>query len=1073
MSAYFHHPTVCGGKVVFVSEDDLWSVPLKGGKAERLTSNLSSVSFPMLSPDGKWIAFISREEGVPDLYVMPAEGGEAKRLTWQGVFCWTICWKGDKIIFASMYGGFNMRELYLFEVGLDGNPPVKLNYGPARSISFGEKGVVLGRNTSDPARWKRYRGGTAGYLMIDPKGKGEFSKFLELKTNISSPMWIKDRIYFVSDHEGTGNIYSVKPDGKDLKKHSQNKDYYVRYPQTDGKNIIWQAGGELYYLDIEKDKQSQIKIDYLSPRIQRCRKYAETSKYLGEFDLSPDGSSLSMDVRGKAFAFGAWEGSVQQYGAKHGIRYSHVKILPGDKGILMVSDEGDKEHFEIHPMRKDYPEKIEKNAIKVLNKHDYGRPYGYELSPCGKFIAYSNHRNELKILNLETEELIHVEQNKLGVLREYSWSSDSRWLAYAIDNTRLTSLIKIFDLQKKISISVSEPVKHDTSPCFDVEGKYLYLSSARSFDPTIDTIQLNFSFLNCDKLYLIPLRKDLRSPFVPEIKAFETKPVEEAKKPEDKKEEKKEETPVKAVEIDFEGITERLIEFPLQNSNYTALHATKNRLFYVKYDVTRLFTDSDEPTAFDLYYFDFEKMEEQLFQAGLTEFCFSLDNTAIAMMINKNLRVVSTKRDGKSELPKESKPNRNTGWIDLNRVKTEVEPLSEWKQMFREAWRLQKYHFWNEDMSQIDWKKVFNRYYPLVDKVSCRSEFSDLMWEMQGELGTSHCYEFGGDYRPSPQYSFGRMGVDWQFDPKKKEWKIKRILKGDFWESKNRSPLMYPGLNVKEGEILKAINGIELNAEQTPERVLINLANQAVQLTICDAKGKNPRIITTIAMNNEFKARYRDWVEANRQYVHEKSKGKAGYIHIPDMGIDGLKEFHRYFLVELDYPALVVDVRYNGGGFVSQHLLEKLSRKRIGYDQTRWFGHDPYPSEAPAGSVVCLTNEHAGSDGDIFSHAFKLMKLGKLVGKRTWGGVIGIWPRNWLVDGTITSQPEFSFWFKDVGWGVENYGTDPDIEVDILPQDYAAGKDPQLDTAIKVVLEDLKKNPPLAPDFSNKPNLGN
>jgi len=343
---------------------------------------------------------------------------------------------------------------------------------------------------------------------------------------------------------------------------------------------------------------------------------------------------------------------------------------------------------------------------------------------------------------------------------------------------------------------------------------------------------------------------------------------------------------------------------------------------------------------------------------------------------------------------------------------------------------------------------------------------------MQGELGTSHCYEFGGDYRMGPSYPMGKLGVDWSFDPKKQEWKIQRILKGDFWASRDRSPLMHPGINIPVGSVVKAINGIELSAINTPERCLVNFAGQAVQLTVGDARGRNLRVVTVQPVGNEFPARYRDWVESNREYVHKKSRGKAGYIHIPDMGYGGLKEFHRYFLSELDYDALVVDVRYNGGGSVSPLLLEKLARKRIGYDYTRWFGTTPYPSESPAGALVCLTNEDAGSDGDIFSHAFKLMKLGKLIGKRTWGGVIGIWPRNWLVDGTITTQPEFSFWFKDVGWGVENYGTDPDIEVDNLPQDYMKGADPQLDMAIKVVLDELKKNPPLKPDFSNMPDLG-
>ncbi|HQQ68013.1 MAG TPA: peptidase, partial [Candidatus Cloacimonadota bacterium] len=664
MSAYFRQPAVCGKQVVFVSEDDLWSVPLSGGKAERLTSNLSSVSMPVISPDGKWIAFVSREEGVPDIYVMPSGGGEAKRLTWLGTYCQTLCWKGEEIIFSSMHGGFNMREQYLYRIGLEGNPPQRMNFGPAQSISFGPKGVVLGRNTGDPARWKRYRGGTAGYLMLDAKGTGEFCRFLDLNSNIGSPMWIKDRIYFISDHEGIANIYSAKTNGKDIKKHSHHTDYYARNAKTDGTSIIWQAGAEIYYLDINKDKVSKVKIDYRSPRIQRSRKYVEPSKYMGTYELSPDGSSLCMDIRGKAFCFGAWEGSVQQYGVKHGVRYRHVSILPEDRGILMVSDEGDKEHFEIHPLRKDFSDAVPKQSIRVLNKHDYGRPYGYLLSPCGKFIAYSNHRNELYCLNLETEELTFIDKNEHGIIEGYAWSADSRWIAYGISNTRLTSHIKIFDTTEKVSRVVTIPVKNDMSPCFDPEGKYLYLVSERTFSPTIDTIQTNYTFLNCAKPYLIPLRKDIKSPFIPEPKAFEPKPNEDNKKSGDTPEPKA----VKSIEIDFDGITDRLIEFPLKASNYTGLYAIKNRLFYVKYDVTRLFYNEEDERSFDLYYYDMEKMEEQLFQAGLTNYTFSLDNNAIAMTINKKIRIVSTKREGKSELPKETTPGRNTGWVDLNRV---------------------------------------------------------------------------------------------------------------------------------------------------------------------------------------------------------------------------------------------------------------------------------------------------------------------------------------------------------------------------------------------------------------------
>lgn len=1064
MQGYYQMPTVNEKQVVFISEDDLWSVSLKGGTAQRLSSNLGPIRKPLLSPDGKWIAYLGMEDRTIEIYVIPSEGGKAQRLTWQGNYCFPLCWKGEKIIYASTCGSFTQRELVLWEVGLDGMPPVKLNYGPALSISFGKKGVILGRNTSDPARWKRYRGGTAGYFLIDADGKGKFRRYLDINSNLSCPMWIGDRIYFISDHEGIGNIYSADLKGKDIRKHTSHTDYYARNASTDGKSIVWQSGGDIYSLDIASDRTKQLKIDYRSPRVQLYHKFVDPGKYLNCANLSPDAGSVCMDIRGKAFFGGAWEGSIQQYGKKHGVRYLCSTVLPNNKGILTISDEGDIEHFELYPIRWDFCSPDPKAKPRIY-KGDFGRPYEFEPSPCGKWIAFSNHRNELCMLNLETEELIKADQNKFGLIEGYNWSPDSRWIAYSTQENRLTSTIKIYDLDKRETHKVTNPVKYDFQPCFDPEGKYLYFVSSRTFQPIGDSMQFSFSFIKDRKPYLITLKKDAHSPFNPDLKALELKPEQKNENNKNKEPEK-----AKPIEIDFDGISQRIEEFPVDAMIMGGIAAIPNKLFYYKYDYTKILEDNQEQKV-DIYCYDLQKLEEQLFIAGVNSYTFNIDRSAMIYWVNKQLRIISTKRDPKSELPKEIKPGRASGWIDLNRFKVEIEPLEEFKQMFREGWRLQKYFYWNEKLSNIDWNKVYKRYYPLVDRIGCRGEFSDLMWEMQGELGTSHCYEFGGDYRIGPSYPMGKLGVDWSFDPKKQQWKISRIIKGDFWQSKNRSPLMSLGINIPEGSIVKEINGISLSAEQTPERCLVNYAGTQVQLTVTDSRGRNKRVVTVSPINNEFGGRYRDWVEDNREYVHLKSKGKVGYIHIPDMSRDGLKEFHRYFLTELDYEGIVVDVRYNGGGSVSPLLLEKLARKRIGYDCTRWFGHEPYPGEAPAGSLVCLTNEQAGSDGDIFSHAFKLMKLGKLIGKRTWGGVIGIWPRNWLVDGTMTTQPEFSFWFKDVGWGVENYGTDPDIEVDIMPQDYAQGIDPQLDMAIKIVLEDIKKYPPLKPDFTHMPDL--
>jgi tricorn protease len=342
---------------------------------------------------------------------------------------------------------------------------------------------------------------------------------------------------------------------------------------------------------------------------------------------------------------------------------------------------------------------------------------------------------------------------------------------------------------------------------------------------------------------------------------------------------------------------------------------------------------------------------------------------------------------------------------------------------------------------------------------------------MQGELGTSHCYELGGDYRPLETWHQGMLGADLRYDAKTKSWKIARIPAGDSWIEGARSPLAAPGLDLREGDELLAVNGREVGADRSPHACLVNLADSDVTLRVRRGRKGAPREIAVHTLPVEFDLRYRDWVEANRARVHKESKGRVGYLHIPDMAPRGYAEFHRYFHQEMDRDGLIIDVRWNGGGHVSQLLLEKLARKRVGYDQSRWMGAVPYPSEAPMGPMVALTNEYAGSDGDIFSHCFKLYGLGPLIGMRTWGGVVGVWPRHALVDGTVTTQPEFSYWFHDVGWNVENYGTDPDIEIDIRPQDAAAGLDPQLDRALAEVLKIIKKDKPSIPKFDRRPKL--
>jgi len=583
-------------------------------------------------------------------------------------------------------------------------------------------------------------------------------------------------------------------------------------------------------------------------------------------------------------------------------------------------------------------------------------------------------------------------------------------------------------------------------------------------------MHFDYNFPRGDKPYLITLKKDQKSPFIPEPKGFGMN-----QNGDDKKEGSNGDEEV-VVEIDFDGIKDRVIPFPVAEGLYGTIEATKERVFYTAYQVEgtlgRDIFDNTPPAKAVLKVYDLNKNEESVFESGITNFSISSNEAALVYQKGYKLRVVDATRETTVKLPADPKTNRKSGWINLSRLKVAIDPVAEWRQMYAEAWRLQRDYFWAENMSEIDWKRVYNRYLPLIERVGARAEFSDLLWEMQGELGTSHAYELGGDYRSHPNYRIGFLGADFEYDKRKKSWKITRVANGDTWVSASPPPLRQPGVNVSPGTLLISINGEKLTWDNHPHRALLNLVGEEVRLEVKSKGDKKPREVVVKPVAAETSHWYRDWVEANREYVHKKTKGKVGYVHIPNMGPVGYSEFHRYFLAEFDYEGLIIDVRQNGGGHVSPLLLEKLARKRFGYSKTRWFGQSPKPNESPRGPMVALTNEAAGSDGDIFSHGFKMLKLGKLIGTRTWGGVIGIWPRNSLVDGTITTQPEFSNWFFDVGYGVENYGTDPDIEVEIKPQDYAAGKDPQMDRGIKEVLAEIKKNPFKVPDLKKgRPSL--
>ena len=1079
-NGYYRFPTIHGDRIVFSSEGDLWSLETTAAAptAVRLTAGIGDAEYPRFSQDGTRIAFSGSYEGAPEVFVISADGGEPKRLTYLGQRVLVCGWDPEgRILFATPAKVPFGRPSRIMRISPDGGEPEFVPVGQALTLSYGPDGAsVLGRYgmiSREPAHWKRYKGGTAGDMWVDREGSGEFERLIDIDGNVTHPLWVGDRIYFAADHEGVGNLYSCTPTGDDLTRHTSHNDYYVRHPSTDGTRIVYHAGADLFVFTPADGSETRIDVAYPSARAERHRKFVASVRYMESYHLHPRGHLLSTVVRGKVFTMGTFDGAVYQHGTPQGVRYGDVDWM-SDGSLVMTSDEGGEIRLEHHAAPGD-PEAAQPRSFSDL---DIGHPRRIAAAPHGTRVAITNHRNELLVVDSADGTMSVADRSDYMVILGIAWSPDARWIAYGIRTTPNLSLIRVYDTETGETHDVTKPVLYDSRPAWDPEGKYLYFVSTRELNPVYDEIHFDLGFPKSEKPYLVTLQADTPSPLMPQPEDPDAKKDEKDEGSEEKTDEAskgkdaddkeaKDESP-EPVEIDFEGIENRVLGLPVDLSIIGSIAAIKGKLLFTVYEPEGAIGGSiwggGEPAAkAKLMAFDMSTLDADVLIPALTSFAVSGDGKKLIYRAGNKLRVI-----GAGEKPKDDAKGhgRKTGWVDLNRVKVSVEPAAEWRQMYTEAWRLQREHFWNSEMSDVDWPAVHERYLPLLDRVSTRAEFSDLMWEMQGELGTSHAYEIGGDYPASRRYGVGKLGADISWNGS--HWVIDRIYAGDTWVEDDSSPLARAGVGAAAGDSILAINGVGLGADRSPDAALVGQAQTEIALTLADANGKNPRTVAIKTLGSENGARYRDWVEANRKIVHEATDGRAGYIHIPDMGAVGYAEFHRSYLAEICRDGLVVDVRYNGGGHVSALLLEKLRRRRIGYDHSRWFGLDHYPTESPAGPMVAITNENAGSDGDIFSHSFKLFGLGPLIGTRTWGGVIGINPRQRFVDGGLTTQPEFSFWFEDVGWDVENYGTDPDIVVEITPQDEAAGRDPQMETALAEIKKQLDSFAPTLPDIKDR-----
>ncbi len=1062
---YYSHPTLHGERLVFVCEEDLWEVPLQGGVARRLSHGRGAFVNAHFSPDGQWLAVTASEDGPQEVFLMPSHGGPLTRLSYLNFFSAARGWHKSEVLVSTWALNPHWCD-ELATIPRTGGGLKRLELGHALRLATSTEGdEVVERNgwRPDSSHWKGYRGGTAGKFYRRQHGKKEFTPFLrQLDGNLTHPLYHGETFLFCSDHQGIANIYQSDAAGKKVRALTHEQDYYVRNPSLHGDHLVYQCAGRLKHLDLRSGVSREIPIEVHSTRTATRPRWQNALPALEDIALSASGKSLVLTARGQALAAEAFQGPVLAPSLpleqRHRDRLAQfVSDTPERQEIVFVTDEKgltESESLVLVNLAAPGERKLLKSAI--------GRVSQLKVSPQGDHVALTNHRNELLVVNLKSDKSQTVLAENLEAFTSFDWSPDGQWIVTHRTLRHNHSEVVAWNLaSKKLSV-LTRPLTRVESTHFSPCGQYVTFLGHTHFDARYENNhRFQLFFQHSARPFVILLTESTPSPLRP-LKAQGPSKSEEGKE--------KAAGPA-TTKIELDNIFQRVVEIPADTQEYRAVIATSKGLLLAHAPIPGTKQGGgliSTGPSLSLDHFDFAARKQKTLARQVNRFTLSPSREHMLLEQNGQLLLKKT-LDFSAEQKVEGPPSEASGLIDTQRFQISLHPANEWQQIFHETWRLMKLYFWEKNIGGVDWEKMRRRYHAVFPRIATRSELSDLMWELIGEVRVGHAYVGGGDLRFAPPYRLTSLGAEVKWDARAAGYRISKILRGSPFCAGEQSPLALGDVQLSEGDVILAVNRQAVSEKKALEAMLTLPAGLEVELTV---KRKNQKAETRVSvktLENDRNLRYRHWVEENRRQVHTLSKGKLGYVHIPDMGPDGYTEFFEQYAQEFDYDGLIVDVRYNGGGHVSQLILSKLAQKRVGMDLTRWMGHQPYPGDAPAGVVLALTNEYAGSDGDIFSHCFKLMKIGTLMGTRTWGGVIGIWPRHRLMDGGYCTQPEFAFWFKDVGWNVENYGTMPDIVVDNLPHHFEQGVDQQLKLAITQTLKELKSKPAFRPKLPAPP----
>ncbi|UIX33412.1 S41 family peptidase [Streptomyces sp. GQFP] len=1071
--SYLRLPHLSGDLLCFVAEDDLWLASLDGpGRAWRLTVDRTKVGHPRFSPDGRHIAYTSWRSLVPEIHRAPVDGGPARRLTYWGSADTQVCgWSPDGDILAvASHGQPFSYFTWAYSVPAGGGPGGRLPWGPVSDIQVadieGERKTLLltGTPPHEPAAWKRYRGGATGRLWLH----GE-RLLPDLDGHLHSPMFVGDRIAFLSDHEGIGNLYSCAYDGSGLRRHTDHDAFYARHASSDGTRVVYQCAGDLWIVDDLAADSLPRRLDVRlgGPRAGRRTYQVPAAQHVDGISVDETGRASAVVVRGSLYWLTHRDGPARTITDTPGVRVRLPEMLGSGGQVAYVTDAEGEDAIEIAYL----PRASGEREPRRLASGALGRVLELASDPAGERLAVAAHDGRLLLLDATEESNGDVTElicSLNGPVTDLAFSPDGHWLTWSHPGIgRSLRQIKMARIKDRLIVDVTNGRFEDENPVFTRDGRYLAFLSWRGFDPVYDVHTGDLSFpLGC-RPYLVPLSSATPSPFA---LSPDGRPAAGGLDPAE--DEGTEGGTDGTVTVEVEGLESRVTPFPVTASKYSALYPVAGGgLVWLRWPISGALGEtfanpadtSGRPT---LEYFNISKAKKSELVDHLDWFAVSGDASRLVVVDDDELRAVPSTDPGDGD---------TTVWIDLRRVLHEVDPPAEWRQSYEEAGRLIRAYFWEPQMCGINWDAVLEQYRPLVERVASPDEFADLLREVLGELGTSHAYVTAARRNEGPPHYQRRQGLlGANFVRREGGWMLDRILPGDSSDSKARSPLA--GSGIREGALLTHVDGRPVDPVTGPFPLLAGAGGTTVELTFTPAEGSGngegrARRVAVVPLIDERPLRYQDWVAKRREVVRELSGGRCGYLHIPDMGGSGWAQFNRDLRMEVSRPALIVDVRGNAGGHISELVVEKLTRTILGWDLTRNAQPVSYASNAPRGPVVALADEATSSDGDMITAAFKLLELGPVVGQRTWGGVVGMTGRHRLGDGTVITVPMNAAWFDTYGWTVENQGVAPDLEVLRTPLDWAEGRHVEMDDAIRLALTLLDTHPAATPPtYDGVPN---